>query len=58
MKSPPEIILPLAFKRVFEMIFPFLKCIPNNIIQIEILHTNLFFEIRYQLKISFKYQLK
>jgi hypothetical protein len=23
MKAPPEEILPLAFKRVFEMIFPF-----------------------------------
>jgi hypothetical protein len=58
MKAPPEIVLPLAFKRVFEMIFPFSKWISNNIIQIEISHTNLLFEIRYQLKINFKYQLK
>jgi hypothetical protein len=39
MKAPEEILL-LVFKRVFEMIFPFLKWIPNNIIPIEIFHTN------------------
>jgi hypothetical protein len=55
MKAPPEII-PLSFQEGFEMIFPFLKWIPNNIILIEFL--NLIFEIRYQLKINFKYQLK
>jgi hypothetical protein len=43
MKAPPEIILPLAFKRVFEIDFPFLKWIPNHIIPIEILYTNLIF---------------
>jgi hypothetical protein len=43
MKAPPEVILPLAFKRVFEMIFPFLKWIPNDIIPIENFHSNLKF---------------
>jgi hypothetical protein len=49
---------PVSFQEGFWNDFPFLKWIPNNIIPIEVLHTNLISEISYQLKIDLKYQLK